>query len=332
MAATAKEQRTGEHIDALLDELGRSVGPSGRDLADELVRGIVEFYGSGLARIVELLGDPPDGADPLALLGGDELVGGLLILHDLHPDDTLTRVERALDEVRPYLGSHAGDVEIAGIGPEGDGGTDGRTLRLRLRGSCDGCPSSAQTVRWTIEEAVARRAPEIGCVEVEGMAEEKPRPELLQIMSRPPDTPDMTPGTGPGTRPDMTDATAGAAVPSGGTTAGNGNAPAAWYPLPDPPAADGGTGVCEVAGTALLLVRLPGNLYAYRDRCPVCARGLEGAVVVDGGRLRCAVCAAEYDIRGAGQGERGRLEPVPLLEENGSVRVALPGTLLAAGP
>ncbi|MEV0038436.1 NifU family protein [Streptomyces sp. NPDC050804] len=319
MAATAKEQRTGEHIDALLDELGRSVGPSGRDLADELVRGIVEFYGSGLARIVELLGDRPDGADPLALLGGDELVGGLLILHDLHPDDTLTRVERALDEVRPYLGSHAGDVEIAGIGPEGDGGTDGRTLWLRLRGSCDGCPSSAQTVRWTIEEAVARRAPEIGCVEVEGVAEEKPQPKLLQIMSRPPDATDMTP-----------DAAKGADLPSGGTAAGN--APAAWYPLPDPPAADGGTGVREVAGTALLLVRLPGNLYAYRDRCPVCGGGLDGAVVVDGERLRCAVCAAEYDIRGAGQGERGRLEPVPLLEENGSVRVALPGTLLAAGP
>ncbi|MEV7681183.1 NifU family protein [Streptomyces sp. NPDC088341] len=325
MAATAKEQRTGEHIDALLDELGRSVGPSGRDLADELVRGIVEFYGSGLARIVELLGDPPDGTDPLALLGGDELVGGLLILHDLHPDDTLTRVERALDEVRPYLGSHAGDVEIAGIGPEGDGGADGRTLWLRLRGSCDGCPSSAQTVRWTIEEAVARRAPEIGCVEVEGVAEEKPQPKLLQIMSRPPDAA-MTPDT----QPDMTDAARGAGLPSGGTAAGN--APAAWYPLPDPPAADGGTGVCEVAGTALLLVRLPGNLYAYRDRCPVCAGGLAGAVVVDGERLRCAVCAAEYDIRGAGQGERGRLEPVPLLEENGSVRVALPGTLLAAGP
>ncbi|WP_066944113.1 NifU family protein [Streptomyces lushanensis] len=321
MAATAKEQRAGERVDALLDELGRSVGPSGRDLADELVRSIVEFYGSGLARVVELLGDRPDGTDPLALLGGDELVGGLLILHDLHPDDTLTRVERALDEVRPYLGSHAGDVDIAGIGPDGDGGTEGLTLRLRLRGSCDGCPSSAQTVRWTIEEAVARRAPEIGCVEVEGVAREKPQPKLLQIMSRPPD------------------ATAGA-VPAGGTgttaahTAGTatGNAPAEWHPLPDPPTADGATGVREVAGTALLLVRLPGNLYAYRDRCPVCAGGLGGAALVDGERLRCPECAAEYEIRGAGRGTRGRLEPVPLLEENGCVRVALPVSLLTAKP
>ncbi|MEU3186119.1 NifU family protein [Streptomyces sp. NPDC006923] len=310
MAATATERQTGEHIAALLDELGRSMGPAGRDLADELVRGIVEFYGAGLARVVELLDGAPEGSDPLELLGADELVGGLLVLHDLHPEDTMTRVGRALDEVRPYLGSHAGDVEAAGVEPDG---ADGWILRLRLRGSCDGCPSSAQTVRWTIEEAVARRAPEISRVEVEGVAEEKPQPKLLQIMSRPPDD-------APGPR-----APAPAAVPSG-------DAPAEWHPLPALPSlADGESTVYEVAGAPLVLVRLPGNLYAYHDHCPACA-GRMGAAAVDGGRLRCPSCAAEYDIRGAGRGDRGRLTPVPLLEENGSVRVALPGVLLAARP
>ncbi|MFD5115252.1 NifU family protein [Streptomyces sp. NPDC058391] len=318
MAAKAKEQQAGEHIAALLDELGRSMGPSGRDLADELVRSIVEFYGTGLARVVELLGDAPDGTDPLDLLGGDELVGGLLILHDLHPESTMTRVGRALDEVRPYLGSHAGDVEIAGIEPgvaDAAGEPDGLTLRLRLRGSCDGCPSSAQTVRWTIEEAVARRAPEISLVEVEGVVEETPQPKLLQIMSGPPDG--ATGASPAGAAP--------ASVPAG-------DAPAEWHPLPGPPpSADGRSVVCDVAGASLLLVRLPGNLYAYRDHCPVCA-GRLGEGAVDGEQLRCPSCAAEYDIRRAGQGERGHLEPVPLLEENGSVRVALPGILLAAGP
>ncbi|MFD7221367.1 NifU family protein [Streptomyces sp. NPDC059892] len=317
MAATAKEQQAGEHIAALLDDLGRSMGPAGRDLADELVHSIVEFYGSGLARVVELLRDAPDGADPLSLLGGDELVGGLLVLHDLHPEDTLTRVGRALDEVRPYLGSHAGDVDIAGLGPEGGEGADGLTLRLRLRGSCDGCPSSAQTVRWTIEEAVARRAPEISKVEVEGVTEERPGPELLQIMSRPPDAPagDIPAGD----------------VPAG-DAGGSAGVPAEWQPLTGLPAlADGESAVYGSAGTPLLLVRLPGNLYAYRDHCPGCAGRLGEAAVV-GERLRCPSCAAEYDIRRAGRGERGHLEPVPLLEENGSVRVALPGVLLGTGP
>ncbi|MFI5756969.1 NifU family protein [Streptomyces sp. NPDC051569] len=319
MAAT-KEQEAGEHIAALLDELGRSMGPSGRDLADELVHSIVEFYGTGLARIVELLDDAPDGTSPLDVLGGDEVVGGLLVLHDLHPEDTMTRVGRALDEVRPYLGSHAGDVDVAGIEPGGEDGDEGQVLRLRLRGSCDGCPSSAQTVRWTIEEAVTRRAPEIARVEVEGVAEEKPEPKLLQIMSRPP-------GDAAAPSDDATGPPAGSAAPATG-----GDAPAEWHPLAGAPSlADGESAVCEVAGTPLLLVRLPGNLYAYRDHCPACA-GRLGEAGVDGDRLRCPSCAAEYDIRRAGQGDRGHLDPVPLLEENGFVRVALPGVLTAVRP
>ncbi|WP_392970247.1 NifU family protein [Streptomyces sp. LN245] len=300
-------QETGERIGALLDELARQAGPEARDVADELVRCLMEFYGEGLARTVRLLRSAPKGADPLAVLTADELVSDLLILHDLHPEDTATRVGRALDKVRPYLGSHAGDVEVAGLDLEA---ADGPTLHLRLRGSCDGCPSSTQTVRWTIEEAVARIAPEVAHIEVEGMAAESPQPALLQIL---PHRPDDAPGE---------------AVPSGEP----GEA-ARWYELGPRslPVGDGETGVTEVAGRALLLVRLPGQLYAYRDRCPLCAAGLAPAVL-DGELLRCAGCGAAFDVRRAGRGDRGHLDPVPLLEENGSVRVALPGELLGAGP
>ncbi|WP_406367079.1 NifU family protein [Streptomyces sp. NBC_00645] len=300
-------QETGERIGALLDELAQQAGPEARDTADELVRCLVEFYGEGLARAVRLLRAAPEGADPLAVLTADELVSDLLILHDLHPEDTATRVGRALDKVRPYLGSHAGDVEVAGLDMEA---ADGPTLRLRLRGSCDGCPSSTQTVRWTIEEAVARIAPEVEHIEVEGMAEEDPGPALLQIL---PHRPDEGPGD---------------PAASGGA----GDA-ARWYTLGPRalPLGERATGVTDVAGRTLLLVRLPGQLYAYRDRCPVCAASLAPAVL-DGELLRCAGCAAEFDVHRAGRGERAHLEPVPLLEEDGSVRVALPGELLGAGP
>ncbi|MFE1287119.1 NifU family protein [Streptomyces sp. NPDC058751] len=300
-------QETGERMGALLDELARRAGPEARDVADELVRCLMEFYGEGLARAVRLLRSAPDGADPLAVLTADELVGDLLILHDLHPEDTATRVDRALDKVRPYLGSHAGDVEVAGLDLETPAGP---TLRLRLRGSCDGCPSSTQTVRWTIEEAVARIAPEIGHIEVEGVAAESPEPALLQIL---PHRPDDAPGTAPPSGP------AGEA--------------ARWYELGQRslPVDDGATRITEVAGRTLLLVRLPGHLYAYRDPCPLCSAGLAPALL-DGELLRCAGCGAAFDVRRAGRGEEGHLDPVPLLEEDGSVRVALPGELLGAGP
>jgi Fe-S cluster biogenesis protein NfuA/nitrite reductase/ring-hydroxylating ferredoxin subunit len=315
-------QETGERIGALLDELARQAGPEARETADELVRCVVEFYGEGLDRAVRLLRSAPHGADPLAVLTADELVSDLLILHDLHPEDTATRVGRALDKVRPYLGSHAGDVEVAGLDMDA---ADGPTLRLRLRGSCDGCPSSTQTVRWTIEEAVARIAPEVEHIEVEGMAEENPAQPLLQILPHPPDD---TPG-----ELGELGATVGPAAPVVLPGSAGPGEPARWYTLDDRalPVGERATGVTEVAGRTLLVVRLPGQLYAYGDRCPVCAASLAPAVL-DGELLRCAGCAAEFDVHRAGRGERAHLEPVPLLEEGGSVRVALPGELLGAGP
>src|SRR6202042_3937494 len=104
-------------------------------------------------------------------------VEGLLLLHDLHPLDLDTRIQRALDRVRPYLGSQAGGVQYLGV--------DGGAARLRLEGSCDGCPSSTVTVELAIRSAVEDAAPEVTEVVVEGMAA-APAPALLQIRRRPP--------------------------------------------------------------------------------------------------------------------------------------------------
>ena len=76
----------------------------------------------------------------------DPFVESLLCLHDLHPYSVEERVQRALDGVRPYLKSHEGGVEIARI--EDD------VVVLHLQGSCDGCPSSAATVKLAVERAI----------------------------------------------------------------------------------------------------------------------------------------------------------------------------------
>jgi Fe-S cluster biogenesis protein NfuA len=130
--------------------------------AVEAVQALVELYGEALRRVVA-------GADPAR----DELLSHLLLVHDLHPVDAETRVRRALDDVRPYLGSHGGDVELLGV-------EDG-VARLRLGGTCNGCPSSAVTLRNAIEEAILRAAPELERIDAEGVAE--PQPALVQIGS-----------------------------------------------------------------------------------------------------------------------------------------------------
>ena len=130
--------------------------------ATEAVQALVELYGEALARFVA-------GADPAE----DDLLSHLLLVHDLHPVDVETRVRRALEDVRPYLGSHGGDVELLDV--------SGGVAHLRLGGTCNGCPSSTVTLRNAIEEAIMRAAPDLERIEAEGVAE--PEPALIQIGS-----------------------------------------------------------------------------------------------------------------------------------------------------
>jgi Fe-S cluster biogenesis protein NfuA/nitrite reductase/ring-hydroxylating ferredoxin subunit len=125
------------------------------------VQAIVEMYGEGLARIIERV-------DASALLD-DELVSHLLLVHDLHPVPLEQRVQDALEEVRPYMESHKGGVELVSI-------SDG-VVRLRLEGSCSGCPSSTMTLKLAIEDAIRKAAPDVEEIVADGAVE----PPILQL-------------------------------------------------------------------------------------------------------------------------------------------------------
>ncbi|TYQ27301.1 NifU family protein [Pseudanabaena sp. UWO310] len=72
---------------------------------------------------------------------------------------TLTRenVENVLDELRPYLMSDGGNVELVDI--------EGPIVKLRLQGACGSCPSSAMTLRMGIERKLKEEIPEISEIE-----------------------------------------------------------------------------------------------------------------------------------------------------------------------
>ncbi|GAA0855456.1 NifU family protein [Streptosporangium amethystogenes subsp. fukuiense] len=167
---------TGDRVEALIADLGTLSDAVTRAKAEDLVRALVELYGAGLERVVEIVTET-EAAEVLRRLVGDPLVSGLLVLHDLHPLSTVERVREALDGVRPYLGSHEGGVELLGVGEDG-------IVRLRLEGTCHGCPSSRLTVTDAIERAIGQAAPEVSGVEVEGVTDD--RSELLQIQRRAP--------------------------------------------------------------------------------------------------------------------------------------------------
>src|SRR5580693_8681713 len=175
-------QATGARVEELLDSLkSGGFGPAA-SAAEELVSLLVGLYGDGLAQIMTVLAENgPAGAAMIDALAEDPVVENLLLLHGLHPLDVDARIQRALDRVRPYLGSHAGGVEYLGV-------RDG-VARLRLEGSCHGCPSSTVTVQLAITGALQDAAPEVTDVVVEGMTVAPPssEPKLLQIGRRPED-------------------------------------------------------------------------------------------------------------------------------------------------
>jgi Fe-S cluster biogenesis protein NfuA/nitrite reductase/ring-hydroxylating ferredoxin subunit len=292
---------TGERIEHLL-EASAAAGPVARERAEELVRLVVELYGAGLERVLELAYDA--GAlddDLLEAMAADELVSSLLIVHGLHPYGVEERVQRALDGVRPYLGSHGGDVELREVTADG-------VVRLALLGSCDGCASSAVTLELAVEDAIHAAAPEVVAIEVAEQA--KPAAGVIPVES-------LT-------------ARIRASEPAGGVTW---TAAAALGDL-----AVGGLLRRTVADLDVVLARLISGVYAYRDACAACGASFEGAglarapAVPGSAVLTCRGCGAHYDVRAAGADldvPQRHLEPVPLLERDGVVELAVRTTVPA---
>jgi Fe-S cluster biogenesis protein NfuA/nitrite reductase/ring-hydroxylating ferredoxin subunit len=102
----------------------------------------------------------------------DPIARAVLQMYDIETPDDDILVEEALDEVRPYIHSHGGQVELLGV-------SDG-IVKLRMSGSCAGCAASTMTLKRGIEEALKRHYPAFKQVEAEE-AEDAPASQLLQI-------------------------------------------------------------------------------------------------------------------------------------------------------
>jgi Fe-S cluster biogenesis protein NfuA len=129
-------------VEGLLDEIDAL--PQSQKVV-EVVQALVEMYGEGLARIMEMADGTRDA------FADDELVAHLLLLHDLHP----VPVE---ERVRGAIATAGAAADLLAI--------EGGVVRLRAKpGSCAACASSAGTKQAAIEEAIAKAAPEVERVE-----------------------------------------------------------------------------------------------------------------------------------------------------------------------
>jgi Fe-S cluster biogenesis protein NfuA/nitrite reductase/ring-hydroxylating ferredoxin subunit len=301
----AQWRTAGDRIQALLDASAAG-GAVARERAEQLVREVTDLYGAGLARITRIaVAANPQLADAFTQ---DDLVASLLLVHGLHPHDIERRVADALDSVRPYLGSHGGDVSLLEV--------DGDVVRLQFTGSCKSCPSSAVTLELAVEDAVRAAAPEISSIEVVA-ADRDPSSGVIpaeSLLTRLP----SNKGRG---REEHTKR----------------HRSTAWQPTPElAELAPGEVAGFRVADTMTLACRVGddvggrdgGEIYAYHDRCPTCVGSLAGAQL-SGTVLRCPRCDIGFDVVHAGASVDGdsHLEPIPVLVRDGVPSMAIAETV-----
>lgn len=77
-----------------------------------------------------------------------------------HQPDFYPEVARVIERIRPAVQADGGDVELAGVSPDG-------VVQIRLKGACVGCPSSTITLHMGIERNLREKVPQVtGVVQV----------------------------------------------------------------------------------------------------------------------------------------------------------------------
>ncbi len=215
----------------------------------------------------------------------------VMSMYDLAELDQRTEAEEALDEIRPYIESHGGGLELIDV-------VDG-VVHVRMHGSCNGCAASAMTLRRGVETKLRERLDwfeEVVAHDPESNGGGEAANGLLQIDDGLLQITDMR-------RPVFTDA----------------------GPLADLP--EGAKKTVEADGKSILIVNVDGEPYAFRNLCP--AEG--GRLPLDGGRVTGSIIVCPwhncpYDVR---SGKRVDDEPgqpslaiVPVAVQDGVLRVA----------
>lgn len=162
-----------DRLEALLAEV-EELEPYVRDRVFELLDGVDAVHRMAITRLADSLG----GALPA--LRADLAVDWLFEAYGVGVDD-VGAASAALEQIRPYLHEHGGEVQVLGV--------ENGVVRVQLSGACSGCTSAAQTLTHGVEEALREGLPGFVAMDVapdDGAAAHPPPVQvLLQITPRP---------------------------------------------------------------------------------------------------------------------------------------------------
>ena len=178
-------------IGELAEELSEHPDPNVADKVAELLDWVDAFHRDGLGRLVEMTRQWR-GEIFLDTVAGDPITGTLLAAYGLGEgpegkEEAEAAVFAALEKVRPLVESHGGAIEVVSV-------VDG-VVSLRMKGTCDGCPSSSATLTYGVEAALRDEWPNFRRMEVlEGDATSiNPAAAALECLTVPGGTPPPAP-------------------------------------------------------------------------------------------------------------------------------------------
>jgi Fe-S cluster biogenesis protein NfuA len=73
-------------------------------------------------------------------------------------EELLSNIEKALEEIRPFLNSDGGDISLVSI-------EDEKHVKVRFEGACIGCSVNRMTLKAGVETTIKKYAPQIETVE-----------------------------------------------------------------------------------------------------------------------------------------------------------------------
>jgi nitrite reductase/ring-hydroxylating ferredoxin subunit/Fe-S cluster biogenesis protein NfuA len=311
MTATAdpRTDPSTDDLDALAQRLDETAGAvadlddPAREVATRAVTALTEVHHCVLTTIVRRLKADDRGKELLFELVDDPQVRMVLMMHGILRPDPLTLARRVLEDVRPNLQSHGGDVELVDVRDA--------TAYVRLQGACNGCSMAAVTLREGVEAALVGGVPGVTGIEV---LPNDPSPTLIPLSAI-------------GVGAPAADGTPSSLADSGWTAACTVDlvADGSLEPL---------TLTTDQGPLEVIVVNLGGRLAAYLNACAHQGRPLDDALVdASQGTLTCPWHGFCYD---AASGEclsmpGAQLEPVPVRVEDGRVWVRRSGTFGARG-
>jgi hypothetical protein len=129
-----------------------------RDVTVELLRAVLDFHKAGLQRAIAIAGEAI-----VKQIAQDDLASSMLLLHDLHPDNVQTRIDRAVFKLQEAIALSGAKLRLIAI--------EVGTVHLHFES-----PRSWPrfSVRSKIENAIFEIAPEIERVLIEGLKEAPP--------------------------------------------------------------------------------------------------------------------------------------------------------------